>query len=79
MKIIKHGIKKQNVGTATCNCGCVFEYNSKDIYEEIKLGDMLAYIETIKKVNCPECGSSIKLFSTTNYNEKYYEWFLKDL
>ena len=59
IKIIKHG----KLRPLTCGiCGCVFTYEKEDVRVE-----QLGYNEERLSLNCPDCGSELKIDDTVYY------------
>lgn len=72
MKIISKGNKN-----VECNrCGCIMEFDSKDIHKRIvQVSDSVWFSSLTKPVEheyieCPQCGKEI-IVGATNLREKY--------
>lgn len=63
MKIISRG----NKNVECRRCGCVMEYDSRDIQHKIirvSTSSILTYLKipvTVEYINCPQCGKEIEI------------------
>ena len=64
MKILEHGIYYKIDKTLTCVCGCKFEYETSDIYQDT----IFAFTSCLQQVQTyvlfPECNARIHLSKT---------------
>lgn len=70
IKIIKEGTKNPRVYRVECGvCGCVFEYESGDIFYENPYGYSMATELCYFYVQCPQCHNECEHTEQNEYEE----------
>ena len=70
MKVLEHGNFYQENKIVDCICGCKFEYEEDDIYNDCSI-ELCTFPSKIRKyVQCPECGARTDIGQTFKYNHK---------
>lgn len=69
MKVLEHGNFYEENRIIDCICGCKYEYEIEDIYNDDSL-ELWTTPPRIKRyVKCPECGARTDIATTYKYGQ----------